>query len=183
MWTCWSGFVPAHFQAQCFQITQYSRHQTQMSIHCLPSGYLNGSRLHRCHQSCLQNEPQVQLPLAGGKNLDYRVAMTIKTNFKKCFGHLYVLRNILSLSSWYVCLGVGSWFEPERYEPANKNDSSLKETLLGAVQYFTAILLPAHHTVVRLRTHRRHIYQGKETTFTLLFPFGFAIFKKTKQYN
>lgn len=71
--------------------------------------------------------------------------------------HLYVLGDDLSFCSWDVRLCVGSWFEPEGDQPADEDDSSLKEALLGAVQCFATILLPAHHTVVRLRTHRRHI--------------------------
>lgn len=75
--------------------------------------------------------------------------------------HLYVLRDILALCSWNVCLCVGSRLEPERDQPADEDDSGLKEALLGAVQCFTAILLPTHHAVVRLRTHRRHVYSDR----------------------
>lgn len=77
--------------------------------------------------------------------------------YQTCMFYLYVLGDILSLCSWYVCLCVGSWLKPKRNQPADEDDSGLKEALLGAVQCFTAILLPAHHTVVGLRTHRRHV--------------------------
>lgn len=70
---------------------------------------------------------------------------------------LYVLGDVLSFCSWDVRLCVGSRFEPEGDQPADEDDSSLKEALLGAVQCFATILLPAHHTVVRFRTHWRHI--------------------------
>lgn len=53
---------------------------------------------------------------------------------------------------------VGSWLEPEGNQPADKDNSSLKETFLSAIQRFAAVLLSAYNTVVRLRTHRRHIY-------------------------
>lgn len=72
--------------------------------------------------------------------------------------YLYVLGDILSLCSWDVGLCVGSWLEPEGNQPADKDNSSLKETFLSAVQRFATVLLSAHNTVVRLRTHRRHIY-------------------------
>lgn len=72
--------------------------------------------------------------------------------------YLYVLGDVLSLCSWDVCLCVGSWLQPERNQPADEDDSCLKEALLGAIHCFTAILLPADHAVVRLRTHWRHIY-------------------------
>lgn len=52
---------------------------------------------------------------------------------------------------------VGSWLEPEGNQPADEDDSGLKEALLGAVQCFTAVLLPAHHAVVGLRAHLRHV--------------------------
>lgn len=80
-------------------------------------------------------------------------------------GHLYVLRNVFSLCSWDVCLCDGSQLKPEGHQPADEDDSGLKEALLGAVQCFTTILLPTHHTVVGLRTHRRYIYRDKAKSF------------------
>lgn len=75
--------------------------------------------------------------------------------------NLYVLGNVLSLCSWDVCLCVGSRLEPEGNQPANEDDSGLKETLLGAIQCFTTVLLPAHYAVVGLRSHRRHICRDR----------------------
>lgn len=77
---------------------------------------------------------------------------------KRCASHLYVLGDILSLCSRDVCLCVGPWLEPEGHQPADEDDSGLEEALLGTVQRFAAVLLPAHHAVVGLRTHRGHIY-------------------------
>ncbi len=76
---------------------------------------------------------------------------------KICMCYLYVLGDVLSLCSWNKCLCVGSRLEPEGNQPADEDDSGLKEALLGAVQRFTAILLPSHHTVVGLRTHLRYV--------------------------
>ena len=75
--------------------------------------------------------------------------------------YLYVLRDAFSLCSWDVCLCVGSWLQPKGNQPAYEDDSGLKETLLGAVKGLTTVLLPAYHTVVRLRTHRRHVYRER----------------------
>lgn len=92
-----------------------------------------------------------------------------------CVTHLYVLGDVLSLCSWDVCLCVGSWLQPERNQPADEDDSGLKEALFGAVQCFTSILLPAHHTVVWLRTHWRHIYTEREYLFMWL-PYYLILF-------
>lgn len=67
-----------------------------------------------------------------------------------------------------MCLGVGSRLEPEGDQPADEDDPSLKEALLGAVQRFTTVLLPAHYAVVRFGTHGRHICtDGRETQHNL----------------
>lgn len=86
--------------------------------------------------------------------------------------YLYVLGDILSLCSWDVCLCARSWLEPERNQPADEDDSGLKEALLGAVQRFTAVLLPAHHAVVRLRTHRRHVCRERGKSLFLYLVWG-----------
>lgn len=75
--------------------------------------------------------------------------------------YLYVFGDVLPLCSRDVCLCVGSRLEPEGDQPADEDDSGLKEALLGTVQRFAAILLPAHHAVVGLRTHRGHICRDR----------------------
>lgn len=84
---------------------------------------------------------------------------------KICMCYLYVLGDVLSLCSWDVCVCVGSWLQPERNQPADEDDSGLKEALLGTVQCFTGVLLPAHHAVVGLRTHRRHVCKERNKIF------------------
>ncbi|KAG7237215.1 hypothetical protein INR49_032548 [Caranx melampygus] len=54
-------------------------------------------------------------------------------------------------------------------QPAYEDDSGLEEALLGTVQWFSTVLLPPNHTVVRLRTHRRNIYRERgKSSFIVL---------------
>lgn len=60
-----------------------------------------------------------------------------------------------------MCLSVGSRLKPERNQPADEDDPSLKEALLGTEQWFTTILLPSQHAIVRLGAHWRHVCMMK----------------------
>lgn len=163
---CWSGSAQAHPQYLDHPITPCCFLQAHMSRRCLPESHQSESRLLHYRLSCLQSELPVQLLLAGGQELGYTGSKSIKgTKYRSHAGagyvpvtHLYVLGDVLSFCSWDVCLRVGSWLQPERNQPADEDDSGLKEALFGAVQCFATILLPAHHSVVRLRTHWRNIY-------------------------
>lgn len=76
--------------------------------------------------------------------------------------YLYVPGDDLSLCPRDVCLCVGPRLQPEGNQPTYEDDPGLEETLLGAVQCFTAVLLPANHAVVGLGTHWRHVYREEE---------------------
>lgn len=89
--------------------------------------------------------------------METHITSSVTRSLTEKAGHLYVLWDDLSFCPRDKCLGVGPRFQPERDQPADEDDPSLKEALFGAVHRLTTVLLPAHYAVVGFRTHGGHI--------------------------
>ena len=75
--------------------------------------------------------------------------------------HLDVLGDDLALGAGDEWLGIGARLQPEGDQPADEDDPCLQEALLGAVEWLR-VGLPAHHAVVGLGPHGRHIYTATQ---------------------